>query len=120
MRDIAIRVLRDGASMDSDTGVAMCKAFLELESQLANALDISIAAHESVIQSEILRVSALDDALQQRTLAIQLSEENRALRLEAIDYLDLQVHADHDHLDNGLQWDGGEDTVVQETPTGRQ
>jgi hypothetical protein len=138
MRDIAIRVLRDGAFMDPDTVEGLCRAFLELDAKLAHtslqllqvrdnsrvcAIDLK-AARESAIQSEVLRVSALDDALQQRTLAIQLSEENRALRLEACAYLDLQVCIDP--LDNdrqpelyqGGQWDGGDDTMVQESPYG--
>jgi len=138
MRDIAIRVLRDGTFMDPDTGVGLCSAFLELDAQLSHtllqlsqardasrvcAIDLK-AARESAIQSEVLRVSALDDALQLRTLAIQLSEENRTLRLEACAYLDLQVCIDP--LDNnrqpelyqGGQWDGGDDTMVQEQPYG--
>jgi hypothetical protein len=128
MRDIAVRVLRDDVVMTPETGVGLCSALLDLEAQLktahlqlgkerdatqAYALDLK-AARETVLQAEMLRKAALDEALQQRALAIQLSEENRVLRLESSAYLDLQVLVDRD------QWNPDDyDTVVQDTPYGK-
>lgn len=112
MCDIAVRVLRDDVGMTPETGVGLCGALLDLEAQLQTALlqlakernatqayvlDLK-AAREAVLQAEMLRRAALDEALQQRALAIQLSGENRVARLESSAYLDLQVSVDRDPL----------------------
>jgi hypothetical protein len=147
MRDIATRVLRDGVAMTLETGVGLCNALLELDARLGQTsqqLEIVIAqlaeargaaqaygldlraARQEVLQTEVLRRAALEDALQHRSLAIRLSDENRLLRLESSAssassaYLDLQIYVDRDAPDDE-QWgeeDSNEDTVVQDTPYG--
>lgn len=153
MRDIAVRVLRDGAAMTLETGLGLCNTLLELDARLAHtseqlesallqlaeargaaqayALDLK-AARQEVLQAEVLRRAALEDALQHRALSIRLSEDNRTLRLgssassASSAYLDLQVYIDQDAGDDDLQdaggnqWEegGGDDTVVQDTPYG--
>jgi hypothetical protein len=158
MCDIAVRVLRDDVVMTPETGVGLCNALLDLEAQLQTArlqlakerdatqayvLDLK-ATREAVLQAEMLRRAALDEALQQRALAIKLSEENRVLRLESSAYLDLQVCVGRDPLDDehpdlgqvgdqwnpddehpdlgqvGDQWNPDDcDTIVQDTPYGK-
>jgi hypothetical protein len=147
MLDIAVRVLRDGVGMTQETGISLCNALLELDARLvqtfaslessdrqlaeargaakAYAIDLK-AARQEVLQAEVLRKAALEDALQQRTLAIKLSDENRVLSLGASAissvssaYLDLQVYIDRDAFDDEQWEEGGDnDTVVQDTPYG--
>lgn len=136
IRDIALRVLRDGVALTPETVTGLCNALLDLDARLSHkseqleiallqlgqargasqayALDLK-AEREAVLQAEVLRRAALEDALQQRTLAIQLSEENRRLHLESSAYLDLQVVIEEDP---SWQWDEDEHTVVQDVPCG--
>lgn len=102
MRDIAIRVLRDGVSMSPETEIGLCKALLELDAMLEKALSQLTEARQTAFQAEVLRGDALNVAVHQHAIAIQLREENQVLRLGGSPYLD-------------LQWDD-HDTVVQEMP----
>lgn len=131
MRDVAVRALRDGVPLTPETVVGLCNALQELDAQLAQARDTMQAyaldleaARADVVRAEILRRAALEDAAQQRALAIQLSEENRALRLGSPAYRDLQARVDRAARANAVsaevsgQWEADHDTVVQEAPYG--
>jgi hypothetical protein len=118
MCDIAARVLRDGVGMTQETGNSLCNAILELYAQFVHKSEQLEIALLQLSEAEVLRRASLEDALQQRDLAIQLSEENRGLRLESSAYLDLQVCIDRSALDvekSSGQWGSNDDTVVQET-----
>jgi hypothetical protein len=138
MRDVAVRALRDGVPLTPETVVGLCHSLQELDErleeaclQLAQARDAMQsyandleASRADVVRAEVLRRAALDDAAQQRAVALTLSEENRALRLGSAAYRDLQVRVDRAARTSAAsaqvsgQWEADHDTVVQETPYG--